>query len=63
MNSSSDPRRAHVITSILGTPAPVGTAIAVAPGEAAVGRASEPDDVAVFALDGGTPRVAYAQAG
>jgi hypothetical protein len=48
-----------VIASILRTPGPVGTAIAVAPGEAAVGHAPEPDDVVVFALDGGAPRVAY----
>ena len=48
-----------VIASILRTHAPVGTAIAVAPGEAAVGHASEPDDVVVFVLDGGAPRVAY----
>ena len=46
-----------VIASILGTPAPVGTALAVAPGEAAVGHASEPDDVVVFVLDGGAPRL------
>ena len=52
-----------VIASILGTPGPVGTAIAVAPGEATVGHASEPDDVVVFVLDGGAPRVAYEQAG
>jgi predicted amidohydrolase len=52
-----------VIASILRTPAPVGTAIAVAPGEAAVGHASEPDDVVVFALNGGAPRVAYEQTG
>jgi predicted amidohydrolase len=51
-----------VIASILGAPAPVGTAIAVAPGEAAVGHASEPDDVVVFELNGGVPRVAYEQA-
>ena len=50
-----------VVASILRTPAPVGTAIAVAPGEAAVGHASEPHDVVVFALDGGAPRVAYEQ--
>ncbi len=50
-----------VIASILRSPAPVGTAIAVAPGEAAVGHASEPDDVVVFALNGGAPRVAYEQ--
>ena len=48
-----------VIASILRTPGPVGTAIAVAPGEAAVGHASEPDDVVVFALEGGAPRVAH----
>jgi hypothetical protein len=41
----------------------VGTAIAVAPGEAAVGHASEPDDVVVFALEGGAPRVAHEQTG
>src|SRR5262249_25437415 len=46
-----------VIASILGTPTPVGTAIAVAPGEVAVGHASEPDDVVVFVLDGGAPRI------
>ena len=51
------------IASILGTPAPVGTAIAVAPGEAAVGHASEPHDVVVFALEGGAPRVAHEQTG
>jgi predicted amidohydrolase len=48
-----------VVASILRTPLPVGTAIAVAPGEAAVGHASEPDDVVVFVLEGGAPRVAY----
>jgi predicted amidohydrolase len=52
-----------VIASILGSPPPVGTAIAVAPGEAAVGRASEPDDVVVFVLDGGAPRVAHESTG
>jgi len=52
-----------VIASILGTPPPVGTAIAVAPGEAAVGHASEPDDVVVFALEGGTPQVAHERTG
>ncbi len=52
-----------VVAEILGTPAPVGTAIAVAPGSAAVGHASEPDDVVVFALgrDDG-PRVDYERA-
>ena len=52
-----------VIASILRTPGPVGTAIAVAPGEAVVGHASEPDDVVVFALDGGAPRVVHEQPG
>ena len=47
-----------VIAEILGSPGPVGTAIAVAPGHAAVGHCSEPDDVVVFALDGDGPRVA-----
>ena len=48
-----------VIAEILRSPTPVGTAIAVAPGHAAVGHASEPDDVVVFALDGDRPRVAH----
>jgi predicted amidohydrolase len=48
-----------VIAEILGAPAPVGTSIAVAPGHAAVGHCSEPDDVVVFAFDGGRPRVAH----
>jgi predicted amidohydrolase len=48
-----------VIAAILDAPSPVGTALAVAPGEAAVGHASEPDDVVVFALDGSGPRVEH----
>jgi hypothetical protein len=48
-----------VIAEILRSPTPVGTAIAVAPGHAAVGHSSEPDDVVVFALDGDGPRVAH----
>jgi predicted amidohydrolase len=48
-----------VIAEILGSPAPVGTAIAVAPGHAAVGHSSEPDDVVVFTLDGDGPRLAH----
>jgi hypothetical protein len=48
-----------VIAEILGTPGPVGTAIAVAPGHVAVGHSSEPDDVVVFELDGDSPRVAH----
>ena len=47
-----------VIADILRSSMPVGTAIAIAPGHAAVGHASEPDDVVVFKLDGGAPRVA-----
>jgi predicted amidohydrolase len=48
-----------VMAAILGSPTPVGTAMAVAPGHAAVGHASEPDDVVVFALDAEPPRVAH----
>ena len=48
-----------VVAEILRTPGPVGTAIAVAPGHAAVGHASEPDDVVVFALESDGPRVAH----
>ena len=51
-----------VIAEILRSPAPVGTAIAVAPGQAAVGHASEPDDVVVFTLDGDGPRVTHERA-
>jgi predicted amidohydrolase len=52
-----------VIAEILRSPTPVGAAIAVAPGQAAVGHASEPDDVVVFALEGDGPRVAHERAG
>jgi predicted amidohydrolase len=48
-----------VIAEILRSPGPVGTAIAVAPGHAVVGHASEPDDVVVFALGNDGPRVAH----
>jgi predicted amidohydrolase len=48
-----------VIAEILQTPTPVGTALAVAPGHAAVGHSSEPDDVVVFELDGDGPRVTH----
>jgi len=48
-----------VIAEVQRSATPVGTAIAVAPGRAAVGHASEPDDVVVFALDGDGPRVAH----
>jgi predicted amidohydrolase len=48
-----------VIAEILRTPTPAGTAIAVAPGHAVVGHASEADDVVVFALDGDGPRVTH----
>jgi predicted amidohydrolase len=48
-----------VIAEILRSPTPVGTAIAVAPGQAAVGHSSAPDDVVVFTLEGDGPRVAH----
>jgi predicted amidohydrolase len=51
-----------VMAAILGSPTPVGTAIAIAPGHAAVGHASEPHDIVVFALDGERPRVAHERA-
>src|SRR5512133_2487381 len=44
-----------VMATILGTERPAGTALAVAPGEAAIGRTSQPDDVVVFSLAGDTP--------
>jgi predicted amidohydrolase len=52
-----------VIAEILRSPTPVGTAIAVAPGHAAVGHSSEPHDVVVFALEGDRPRVAHERVG
>jgi predicted amidohydrolase len=52
-----------VIAEILRSPTPVGTAIAVAPGHAAVGHASQPDDVVVFALEVDGPRVAHERGG
>jgi len=51
-----------VIASVLGSSGRTGTAIAVAPGEAAVGHAVEPDDVVVFVLDAGAPTVAHERA-
>lgn len=48
-----------VMATILEAPAPAGTAIAIASGRAAVGHASEPDDVVVFELDGDAPRVVH----
>jgi predicted amidohydrolase len=51
-----------VIAEILGSARPVGTAIAVAPGQAAVGHSREPADVVVFELDGDGPRVAHERA-
>jgi predicted amidohydrolase len=51
-----------VIAEILGTEKPVGTAIAVAPGQAAVGHSSEPDDVVVFELNGDGPTVMHERA-
>jgi predicted amidohydrolase len=46
-----------VMATILGTERPAGTALAVAPGEAAIGRTSQPDDVVVFSLADDTPRL------
>lgn len=51
-----------VIAAILQVPGPVGTAIAVTPGQAAVGHAAEPDDVVVFALGAAGPSVAHERA-
>jgi predicted amidohydrolase len=51
-----------VIAEILGSAGPVGTAIAVAPGQAAVGHSCEPDDIVVFEIDGDGPRVAHERA-
>jgi predicted amidohydrolase len=48
-----------VMAAILDSPSPAGAAIAIGPGHAAVGHASEPDDVIVFTLDGEPPRVAH----
>src|SRR6476469_5962997 len=52
-----------VIAEILRSPAPVGTAIAVMPGSAAVGHSSDPDDVVVFTLGAEGPRVAHERPG
>ena len=51
-----------VVAAIQGASTPVGTALAIAPGHAAVGHASEPDDVVVFELNGEPPRVAHESA-
>jgi predicted amidohydrolase len=48
-----------VMAAILDSPTPVGTALAVAGGQAAVGHAADAGDVVVFALDGDGPRVAH----
>ena len=48
-----------VIAEVLGISGRTGTAIAVTPGEAAVGHATEPEDVVVFLLDGGAPTVTH----
>ena len=52
-----------VIAQVLGVSGRTGTAIAVAPGEAAVGHAAEPEDVVVFLLDAGAPSVAHERGG
>jgi predicted amidohydrolase len=46
-----------VMATLLGTPVPVGTAIAVGAGAAAVGTAQAPDATPVFALSGGAPEL------
>jgi predicted amidohydrolase len=51
-----------VVAAVLGARGRTGTAIAVAPGQAAVGHAAEPDDVVVFALDAGLPTVTHERA-
>jgi predicted amidohydrolase len=48
-----------VIAEVLGASGRTGTAIAVAPGEAAVGHAADPEDVVVFQLDAGAPTVTH----
>jgi hypothetical protein len=52
-----------VIAELLRSERPVGTAIAVMPGQAAVGHSSEPDDVVVFMLDADGPHVAHERSG
>jgi predicted amidohydrolase len=52
-----------VVASILGITGSTGTAIAVAPGQAAVGHAARADDVVVFQLDSGAPTVLHEPAG
>ena len=44
-----------VMAHILGTELPAGTAIAVAPGTAALGRSTSPEDTVLFVLNGGSP--------
>lgn len=51
-----------VIAEVLGISGRSGTALAVAPGQAAVGHAAEPDDVVVFQLDAGAPTVTHERA-
>ena len=46
-----------VMATLLGAPAPVGTAIAVGSGAAAVGTAQAPDATPVFTLTGGAPEL------
>jgi predicted amidohydrolase len=51
-----------VIAAVLGMEGHTGASLAVAPGEAVVGHAAEPDDVMVFSLDGGLPSVVHDRA-
>jgi predicted amidohydrolase len=48
-----------VIAELLRSRTPVGTALAVMPGDAAVGHSSDPDDVVVFTLGAEGPRVVH----
>jgi predicted amidohydrolase len=48
-----------VVGTILGTPPPMGAALAVASGHAVVGHASRADDVVVFTLDGDRPSLVH----
>ena len=62
IGSSAIVANSLLIAEILASPKPVGTAIAVMPGAAAVGHATEPDDVVVFALGADGPRVVHERA-
>jgi predicted amidohydrolase len=48
-----------VIAKVLGIEGAAGASLAVAPGSAVVGHAADPNDVVVFAIEGGSPRLAH----